>query len=95
MKKVLRVMPEPCERMQFVNCFLAVNSSCWYSLPSARSGASLLSPSSYACTGFADSKHSVDDLRLKIEYYHKVQKTPSRKDGIRLLVVNKLHSNKR
>ena len=67
MKKVLRVMPEPCERMQFVKCFLAVNSSCWYSLPSARSGASLLSPSSYACTGFADSKHSVDDLRLNIE----------------------------
>ena len=27
MKEVLRVMPEPCDLMQFVNCFLAVNSS--------------------------------------------------------------------
>ncbi len=33
----------------------------------AQCKALLLSPSSYACTGFADSKHSVDDLRLNIE----------------------------
>ena len=36
-------------------------------IKSVQCKALLLSPSSYACTGFADSKHSVDDLRLNIE----------------------------
>jgi len=47
----------------YVSCFKEPLTS------TARSGASLLSPSSYACTGFADSKHSVDDLRLNNEYW--------------------------
>ena len=63
-------------------------------LPSlARSRASLLSPSSYACTGFADSKHSVDDLRLNNEYWIMKSSSDQREEMVGYADMNVQSSN--